>query len=126
MNLSLYSVIIINVVFLLALTLGKYLIFKKENRVHLAAKYSVFLATLFLFYFVGIFAVALNSLITGQYYELSLLLFVAAPFIIGKKATYEKINLYTNIQILTLMLSLFWSLALLYKNAIIHGYHICG
>jgi hypothetical protein len=36
-------------VFLLALTLGKYLIFKKENRVHLAAKYSVFLATLFCF-----------------------------------------------------------------------------
>jgi len=103
---SLISFLIFNSSLITAFSAGK-IIFKKEN-INLNSNYSIFLSVLLIFYFVSILVLNLFSFNTKYFwYGLILLPFLFMPFVIGRIAKYEKINFYMNIQILTLVISFF-------------------
>lgn len=81
------------------------------NKPQLMAGCSILLVSLFLLYFLSIIIICISSLFEHRYSLLLLSLFMFIPFIIGKKATYEKLNLYSNLQIIALLASLSLSLA---------------
>lgn len=78
------------------------------------AFYSVFLAVLFLIYFISILFVGIAAISAKKYSTLCLLIFIFIPFIIGKYVSYEKLRIFSNIQLFVLFLSLF--LALFFIN----------
>ncbi len=96
--------LISNVSLIIAFFVGKN-IFRKDD-IHLSSNYAVFLSVLLIFYLVSTLALNLFSFNT-KYFLLCLILlpFIFVPFVIGQISSYERINFYTNVQILTLCLS---------------------
>ncbi len=104
---SLASIIILNLLLVLSFIIGKLFIFREEKNYLAASNYSVYLAFLFIFYFVSIIVFDLVSFSTRyRLYGLFLSVFIFIPFIIGRFANYKRVNFYTDIQILILILSL--------------------
>jgi len=102
---SLISMLIFNLSLIAGFVIGKP-IFKNEDNRDFASNYSIFLSVLLVFYFLSIitfsiFAISHKHLLYG----LILLLFLFIPFIIGKVSKYEKFSFYTNVQILTFVVS---------------------
>lgn len=106
MKLILITFLIINIIFIKSFILGRCFVFKQKGKPNLTAIYAVFLGVLFLLYFISIISVVAVSLMHHKYIALVLLAFIAMPFIIGQKATYEKLRFYSNIQLLMLFFSL--------------------
>lgn len=113
MDLALIGLLIVNFIFLVLFLLGKEIIFKVKNKPNLIAFYSVFLAVMFVIYFAAIFWVVLFAVAAQRILPVSLLLFVAFPFVLGQRVTYEKLNYYANLQILALFGSLILALSFL-------------
>lgn len=113
---SLILMLLTNLLLAFSFVIGKYFIFKKENKVHLVSYYSIFIVVLFAIYMLTLAICGLSSLfIKHAQYGILLLVFIFFPFIIGIMSKYEKINFYTNIQILTLIFSFCAGLSMFYK-----------
>ncbi len=106
---------IFNLVFIVSYMLGQYCIFKPECAPKLSAYYSTYLAVMLSIYFLYIFILCIFGAVNHTYSLFVFLLFIIAPFVIGKFSTYKKIIVYSNLQLLSLFLSLFYSIALLIK-----------
>lgn len=101
---SLIFFLIFNLSLITAFIAGKSIL-KKEN-INLNSNYSIFLSVLLIFYFLSILTFNLFSFNTKYFcYGMILLPFLFMPFIIGRVSKYEKINFYTNMQIVTLVIS---------------------
>ena len=95
---SLISVFLLSFSLVAGFIIGKP--FFNNKNVHLTSGYVFFLAILMVLYFLSILAFNILSFNTKFFWcGLILLVFIAIPFIIGKIASYEKLNLYTNMQI---------------------------
>lgn len=97
----------ITLLFITAFILGRCFVFKQKNRPNLTAGYSILLGVLFLLYFISIIGFVGVSLLHQKYFSIFLLVFIAIPFVIGEKATYEKIRFYSNLQLAMFLVSLF-------------------
>lgn len=109
---SLIFIIITNVLLILGFILGKLVLYKNENAIKFFAYFSVAICALFSLYFISILWFSISNLYAGNaVYSAIFPIFLFLPFIIGHFASYEKIHFYTNIQILTLIISLLLALS---------------
>ena len=109
---SLISIIVTNVLLILGFALGKLVLYRNENATKFYAYFSVFISVLFALYFISILWFSLSNLYLGNaVYAAIFPIFLFLPFIIGHFASYEKVHFYTNIQILTLIISLLLALS---------------
>jgi len=113
MNFMLLFFLIMNLLFISMFVIGRCFIFKPKQKPTLKAGFSLLLGFLFLFYFISILGVVGISLLHHKYLAISLLAFIAIPFIIGKKATYEKLHFYSNLQLIMFLVSLLASYVLI-------------
>ena len=110
--LSLKLIIMTNILLIAGFIIGKLALYKFENAVKFFAYYSVAISVLFVLYFISIIWFSISNLFAGNaVYSAIFPIFLFLPFIIGHFATYEKVHFYTNIQILTLILSLLLALS---------------
>lgn len=109
---SLILLILSNVILILGFIIGKIALYKAENAVKFYSLFSVFISSLFVIYFISILWFSLSNLYLGNaIYAAIFPIFLFLPFIIGHFASYEKVHFYTNIQILTLIVSLLLALS---------------
>lgn len=109
---SLLAIIITNLLLILGFVVGKLALYKAENAVKFYAHFSVFISSLFVAYFISILLFSISNLYLGNaVYAAIFPIFLFLPFIIGHFTTYEKVHFYTNIQILTLIISLLLALS---------------
>ena len=109
---SLISIIATNVLLIFGFLLGKLVLYRNENAIKFYAYFSVVISLLFALYFISILWFSLSNLYLGNaVYAAIFPIFLFLPFIIGHFASYEKVHLYTNIQILTLIISLLLALS---------------
>ncbi len=109
---SLKVIIVTNVLLILGFVVGKLALYKFENAVKFFAYYSVIICILFVLYFISIIWFSISNLFAGNaVYSAIFPIFLFLPFIIGHFASYEKVHFYTNIQILTLIISLLLALS---------------
>lgn len=109
---SLIAIIITNTLLILGFILGKLALYKNENAIKFYAYFSVVICLLFALYFISILWFSLSNLYLGNaVYAAIFPVFLFLPFIIGHFTSYEKVHFYTNIQILTLMISLLLALS---------------
>ena len=113
MKLILVAFFVITLFLAKAFIFGRCFVFKQKHRPNLLAGYSLFLGVLFLFYFISILGVVGVSLLNHKYISICLLAFIAAPFVIGKKVTYEKLSFYSNLQLMTFFASMLASYILI-------------
>lgn len=110
--LSLKVIIVTNVLLIIGFVIGKLALYRFENAVKFFAYYSVVISILFVLYFVSIIWFSISNLFAGNaVYSAIFPIFLFLPFIIGHFASYEKVHFYTNIQILTLIISLLLALS---------------
>ncbi len=104
---SLLTVIFSNIFLIIGFSIGKFALAKWENAVKFFAVFSVIMSFLIAVYFIGIIWFLIHSLTTGNSLQGAVfLIFLFLPFIIGYFASYKKIQMYSDIQILTLVISL--------------------
>lgn len=104
---SLLAIVVTNIILILGFIFGKFVMYKFENAVKFLSVYTVFMGTMYLAYFISILWFSISNLYMGNAaYAAMFPIFLFLPFIIGHFASYEKIHFYTNIQILTLVISL--------------------
>lgn len=109
---SLIAIIVTNVLLIFGFLAGKLALYKNENAVKFYAYFSVFISVLFVLYFISILWFSISNLLAGNaVYSAIFPIFLFLPFIIGHFASYEKVHFYTNIQILTLIISLLLALS---------------
>ena len=109
---SLILLIFANILLILGFIIGKIVLYKTENAIKFYAYFSVVICVLFALYFLAIILFSISNLFTGNViYSIVFPIFLLLPFIIGYFATYEKVHFYTNIQILTLIISLWIALS---------------
>lgn len=109
---SLIAILVTNILLILGFLLGKLVLYKNENAIKFYACFSVFICTLFVLYFISILSFSISNLLAGNaVYSAIFPIFLFLPFIIGHFASYEKVHFYTNIQILTLIISLLLALS---------------
>ncbi len=109
---SLIALILSNIFLIAGFVIGKLAMYKYENAVKFFAYFSVVMCILFVLYFISVLWFAISNLYFGNMpYAAIFLVFLFLPFIIGRFASYEKIHLYTNIQILSLIVSLLLALS---------------
>lgn len=109
---SLIILIVSNVLLILGFVIGKLALYKSENAIKFYAFFSVMISMLFGIYFISILWFSLSNLYLGNaVYSAIFPIFLFLPFIIGHFASYEKVHFYTNIQILTLVISLLLALS---------------
>ncbi len=109
---SLILLILSNVLLILGFVIGKIALYKAENAVKFYSLFSVFICSIFVVYFISILWFSLSNLYLGNaIYAAIFPIFLFLPFIIGHFSSYEKIHFYTNIQILTLIVSLLLALS---------------
>lgn len=113
MILSLYLFLAVNLIFIISFALGKWVVFKIKGYPNLIAGYALYLGVLFVVYFFSILAVVTSYTLVHRYLAILLLLFIFFPFWIGEKATYKKLDLYSSIQLLFLVLSFIFGIYLL-------------
>lgn len=110
--LSLIAIIFTNILLIFGFVVGKLALYKSENAVKFYAYFSVVISMLFALYFISILWFSLSNLYRGNaVYAAIFPIFLFLPFIIGHFASYEKVHFYTNIQILTLIISLLLALS---------------
>ncbi len=110
--LSLISIIVTNTLLIFGFVIGKIVLYKFEDAIKFFAYFSVLMCALFVLYFISILWFSAGSLYRGNtVYAAIFPIFLFLPFFIGHFATYEKVHLYTNIQILTLVISLLLALS---------------
>ncbi len=110
--LSLKVIIVTNVLLIIGFVIGKLALYRFENAVKFFAYYSVVISILFVLYFISIIWFSISNLFAGNaVYSAIFPIFLFLPFIIGHFASYEKVHFYTNIQILTLIISLLLALS---------------
>jgi len=103
----LWFVFIINLLLLLMFIAGKLYVFELKKWIKFVALYSVFITGLLLLNICVISISVILSLFVGNFLQAIILpIFAILPFIIGKFATYDKINFYTNIQIIQFVFTL--------------------
>ena len=111
---SLISIIVTNVLLILCFALGKLVLYRNENAIKFYAYFSVVISLLFALYFISILWFSLSNLYLGNaVYAAIFPIFLFLPFIIGHFASYEKVHFYTNIQNLTLIISLLLALSII-------------
>lgn len=104
---SLLAIIFTNIILILGFIFGKLLLYKFENKVKFLSIFTVFISVVFVLYFISILWFSLSNLYNGNaVYAAMFPIFLFLPFIIGHFASYEKIQYFTNIQVLTLVISL--------------------
>ncbi len=104
---SLLAIILTNVILIAGFVFGKLLLYKFENKVKFMSLFTVFISVVMVAYFISIIWFSLSNLYNGNaVYAAMFPIFLFLPFIIGHFASYEKIQYYTNVQILTLVISL--------------------
>lgn len=104
---SLLAIIFTNIILILGFIFGKLMLYKFENKVKFFSLFTVFISVVFVLYFISILWFSLSNLYGGNaVYAAMFPIFLFLPFIIGHFASYEKIQYFTNIQILTLVISL--------------------
>lgn len=109
---SLISIIVTNILLILGFVLGKIVLYKNENAIKFYSYFSVVISMLFTLYFISILWFSLSNLYWGNaVYAAIFPIFLFLPFIIGHFASYEKVHFYTNMQILTLIISLLLALS---------------
>lgn len=109
---SLIAIIFTNILLIFGFVVGKLALYKSENAVKFYAYFSVVISMLFALYFISILWFSLSNLYWGNaVYAAIFPIFLFLPFIIGHFASYEKVHFYTNIQILTLIISLLLALS---------------
>ena len=109
---SLIAIILSNIFLIAGFIIGKLALYKYENAVKFFAYFSVVICVLFVLYFISILWFSISNLYFGNVvYAAIFPVFLFLPFIIGHFASYEKVHLYSNIQILTLIISLLLSLS---------------
>lgn len=113
MNLALKVFLLINTIFIALFVLGREVIFKLEKRPKLHAGYAVILGVFFFPYFLAIVGIVLFSVFKQEFLPVCLVLFIFVPFLIGQKATYEKLNFYSNMQLASFLGSAAFALVLL-------------
>ncbi len=106
MNLILQAFFVINLMFIATFVLGRCFVFKQKNNPNLTALFSIILGLLFVLYFISIISVVGIALFHHKYFAIFLLAFIPMPFIIGQKATYEKLRFYSNLQLAMFFASL--------------------
>lgn len=116
MNILLSVFAFINLGFILSYMVGQNFIFNKKNSPNVIAMFALLLSGFFILYFALIIAIVLYGLILHEYLTLFISVFLVLPFIIGKKASYSELNTYSNLQLLSLFASLFYSLFLIIKD----------
>lgn len=109
---SLISIIVTNILLILGFVLGKLVLYKNENAIKFYSYFSVVISMLFTLYFISILWFSISNLYWGNaVYAAIFPIFLFLPFIIGHFASYEKVHFYTNMQILTLIISLLLALS---------------
>ncbi len=104
---SLLAIIVTNVILIFGFAIGKLALYKFENKVKFMALYTVFISVVLVLYFISILWFSISNLYNGNaVYAAIFPIFLFLPFIIGHFASYERIHFYTNVQILTLIISL--------------------
>ena len=104
---SLLAIIITNIILIFGFIFGKLLLYRFENRVKFLSLFTVFISVTMVAYFISIIWFSLRNLYNGNaVYAAMFPIFLFLPFIIGHFASYEKIQYYTNVQVLTLVISL--------------------
>ncbi len=104
---SLLLIIFSNILLIIGFGIGKLAMWKWENAVKFFAVFSVVMSFLISAYFIGILWFSIGGLISGNIIHSAIFtVFLFLPFIIGHFATYKKIQFYSDIQILTLIISL--------------------
>lgn len=106
-KITLWTVFTINIILFFMLILGKFYVFKQDKMVKLIALYATCVAGAFLFNTLFSFLYMIFGLFNGNFITTFILPFLAiCPFIIGKFTTFDKIEFYTNIQILQILLTI--------------------
>lgn len=104
---SLLVIVITNVTLILGFIIGKLVLFKFENAIKFLSVFTVLMSLVYVVYFIAILWFSISNLYTGNAaYAAMFPIFLFLPFIIGHFANYEKIHFFTNVQILTLVISL--------------------
>lgn len=98
------SFVLISTLLIIFLFIAKYMIVRPEYSKTIALV-TVTFTFLFLFYVINILLLVLFKF---ELKEIFLLIFAAAPFIIGKYASWQKISLFTNIQILIILIGILY------------------
>lgn len=115
MNLALKAFLLVNFAFIILFAFGKEFVFKHVKNPNFHAVYALLLGVLFLPYFGIIAGIVLLSIFSREILPVFLALFVFLPFLIGQKATYEKLNLYSNLQLASFLASASFAFVLLKK-----------
>jgi len=105
-----------NIGFLVSFLYGQHFVFNRKNSPNLIAQVALILTAFFGLYFLLITALVVGGAVKHSYLYLGFSMFFVLPFIIGKLVTYKKLTFYTNIQLICLFGSLFYSILLLMKN----------
>lgn len=104
---SLLAIIVTNLILLGGFVIGKLALYKFENAIKFFSVFTVFIGVMYLAYFISILWFSISNLLDGNaVYAAMFPIFLFLPFIIGHFSSYEKIHFYTNIQLLTLVISL--------------------
>lgn len=116
MNILLSIFAFTNLGFIISYMVGQNFIFNKKNSPNTVAMFALMLSVFFIIYFTLIIAIVLYALVLREYFTLLITVFLILPFLIGKKATYKTLNVYSNVQLLSLFASLFYSLLLIIRD----------
>ncbi len=104
---SLLLIIFTNIILIISFIVGKLVLYKFENAVKFFSLFAIFVSLVFVAYFASILCFSITNLYSGNaVYAAMFPVFLFLPFIIGHFTTYEKIHFYTNVQVLTLVISL--------------------
>lgn len=115
-SVSLAVLIVSNILLIVGFLIGKIVLYKNENAIKFFARFSVAICTLFVIYFLSILWFSISSFFFGNsVYSVIFPVFLFLPFVIGYFASYEKVHFYTNIQILTLIISLLLALSIIQR-----------
>lgn len=115
MNILLWIVIWASFILMWAFILGKSFVYKHVKNLKFVSRYSVFIGFLYLLHFASIivFSIACWFSPISNAYAFVFPLYLPIPFLIGKFSRYEKIDFYTNLQIIALAICVLTGIALI-------------
>ena len=94
--------IIVNILLLVLFALSRYLKFSPKAKAH----YGVLMGVVFAAYLILITIISFQAMWVRDWKILPLAAFLFAPFLIGKKASYETLTLWSNVQLALFAFSL--------------------
>ncbi len=111
---SLILLIVSNFLLIIGFGVGKIVLHKSEDKIKFFARFTVMICILLITYFLSILLFTIGSIFSANAANsLIFPIFLFLPFVIGKFATYEKVHFYTNIQLVTLIISFIIALLIL-------------